>query len=827
MRIIEGMFQDLRFAVRLLMRDRGFSALAVLVLAAGIGANVAIFSVVNGVLLEPLPFDDPERLVKIDGVQVSRGNRLGGVSLQDFLDWRDQTRSFQAMAAFNARSANISGDRGPQRVDYAVVSADFFSALASRPLLGRTFLREDDQPGGGNVVVLSYGFWQRYYGGDPGVIGKSLSIDGTSSEIIGVMPPHTVLPEPGTQIWKPIALAPDASGPRDGRWLDVIARLKPDAPLDQAQAELEAVAGGLQQQYPATNRGWSARLSPLQESLVGSVRTAMIVLWGAASFFLLIACANLASLGLERARMREKEIAIRSALGAGRLRIVRQLLTESVLLSATGGVLGLAVAVWGVDILSTMGAGSIPRLEDVRIDGRVLGYSIALSVVTGVVFGLLPALRASKAALGQSLKAASRGLIGSSRYNLHRFAVSGQVALTLVLLVGAGLLIRSFVNLLNVDAGFDPQNLLTARIAPPLASPRPDQSMQSYIEQYLAQRERTAGFYRELLARIASLPGVRSAGAINRMPMKGSWWRLDVAIEGRAPSGPEGDATAYGRVIAPAYFSAMGIPLLGGRVFEESDSSSAVRVAVINQAMSRRYWPGEDPLGRRIRMSGEPDQFGWATIVGVVGDVRYTNLASDAEPVIYVPFSQATFGFFGDWGMTLIIRAESSPQEMVARVRDEALALDAGLPLHEVGTMEQAIGDSVAERRFNMSLLAVFAFLALVLAAVGVYGVISYRTSNRTREIGIRMALGAGRSDVLRMILKEGAVVVLIGVVAGLGGAILLTRILSSLLYEVSATDPATFSGLTLALAAVAMLACAVPALRAARIDPMAALRHE
>jgi len=825
--MIGDLFQDLRFAVRLLFRDRSFSALTITVLAIGIGANAAIFSVVNGVLLRVLPFDRPDRLVIIYGVQPSRGGAASGVSLQDFIDWKERARSFETVAAFNSASTNVTGERGPERIEYATVSADFFAVLGASPVIGRTFLQEEDLPGAGNVVVLSYGFWQRYFGGDRSCLGKALTIDGSSRTIIGVMPPHVSFPEPGTEMWKPIALAPDASGARDGRWLEVVARLKPDVALDQAQSDMWAVTAGLEEQYPATNNGWRAQVTPLHEAIVGSARAEITLLWGAVCFFLLIACANVASLSLERAASREKEIAIRSALGAGRMRIARQMLTESLVLSLTGGAVGLFLAVWGVGLLRSLGAGRIPRLEEVKIDLWVFLYCSGISLITGVVFGLLPALRASKTAPGQSLKSSGRNLIGSSRYRSHRFVVSGQVALTLVLLVGAGLLIRSFINLLNADSGFNPRNLLTVRIAPPLASPRPDQTMRSYIEHFLGEREKTARFYREMLMRIDSLEGVRSAGAINRLPMKGSWWRISFTIDGREPSGHGEKPTAFGRVVAPGYFDAMSIPLLSGRVFEEMDDGSSQRVAVINRAMSRRFFPGLDPAGQRIRISGEPDEFGWATVIGVVGDVRHAGVASEAEPMIYVPFSQAMFGFFGDWGMTLVIRTESNPLDMVAAVRRVALDLDPSLPVYEVGTMEEAIADSVAERRFNMVLFAAFALLALALAAVGVYGVISRQTSNRTHEIGIRMAIGARRGDVLMMILKEGAVVILIGVFGGLVGAVALTRVMESLLYEVSATDPVTFSVLSLILFAAAILACYVPARRATRIDPMIALRRE
>ncbi|HSE98230.1 MAG TPA: FtsX-like permease family protein, partial [Blastocatellia bacterium] len=432
-----------------------------------------------------------------------------------------------------------------------------------------------------------------------------------------------------------------------------------------------------------------------------------------------------------------------------------------------------------------------------------------------------------KAALGEALKSSGRGLIGSSRYRLHRFVVSAQVALTLVLLVGAGLLIRSFANLLDADTGFDAQNLLTVRIAPPLAPPRPDQTMETYIEHYFAEREKTAVFYRDLISRIDSLPGVRATGAINRLPMRGSWWQLDLEIEGSPTPDPDDKLVAFGRVVTPGYFAAMRIPLLNGRFFEEADGPSTRRVAVINSAMSQRYFSGTDPLGRRIRLTGEPDEWGSATIIGVVGDVRHAGLASEAEPMIYVPLSQAAFGFFGDWGMTMVIRTEINPMSLVAAVRREALSLDAALPIYEIAAMDQVIGETIAERRFNMLVLASFAILALALAAAGLYGVMSYQTNNRTREIGIRMALGAERSDILKMVLKEGIAVAAAGVTAGLVGAFALTRAMTSLLYGVSATNPAIFFGLAIMLLAVAAVACYIPARRATKIDPMIALRCE
>ena len=821
---MKSLFQDIRFCVRMLIRQPGFTAVAVLALALGIGANTAIFSVVNAVLLRPLPYPASDQIVRVYNNNPSRGWSRSSISFQDFVDWKEQSKAFAYMAAFNPRSTNLSGEQGPERVDYAMVTSDIFSVLGAKPVLGRAFLPEDDVSGSGEVIVISHGFWQRYFGGANDVIGKRLILNGAPNTIVGVMPSYVRFPSADIELWKPIARSPDSTGSRGSHWLSAIARIKPEATIEEAQAEMSVIAERLAKQYPDSNKGWGVELVSLHEQQTGDLRPALLLLWGAVGLVLLIACANVANLLLARAASREKEIAIRSALGAMRGRIIRQLLTESTLLAASGGAVGLLFAVWGIRLLPELSAAGIA--EEIQIDGRVMIYSFALSLLTGIIFGLVPAFKTSKSDLNDALKEGGRSHAGSSNNRVRSVLVIAEVALTLVLLVGAGLLMRSFVRLLNVDMGFDTDRLLTLRIAPPQTLPQTDGDMDAFFKRYLDERRQWSAFYSSLRERVEGMPGVESVGAINRLPLAGNWWSMYILPEG-GPSWRSGDQpAAYGRVVDTGYLQTMKIPLLKGRMLTDLDDGSAPLAAVINQSMAQAFWPGQDPLGKRLRF-GEESVFDWVTVVGIVGDVRYTNVETAPAPTIYVPFAQTMFGFFGDWGMTIVARTESDPSAMTAAIREQIHAMDKSLPLYEVNTMDQLMSESVAEQRFNMLLLAIFGALALVLAMVGIYGVISYSVSQRTREIGVRVALGATRSDIFKLVIGQGMILILIGVGLGLAASLVLTRLLTTLLYEVSPTDTLTFAGISFLLISVALLACYIPARRATRVDPMTALRYE
>ncbi len=816
------LLQDIRYGLRGLGHHPVFTLVAVLTLALGIGANTAIFSVVNAVLLRALPYPNPEQLVSVTGKNPVRGWQNSNASLHDVLDWQQQNHVFAQLAAFNPGSVNLSGGTQPERVDYARVTAGFFSVLGAEALLGRTLQPADDQPGRGNVVVLSHGFWQRYFGGAPDVIGKTLLIDGTLCTIVGVMPRHVQYPNAEIELWKPLALKPEATGTRDGRWLQVVGRLKPDVTLTQAQSEIELIAHNLAAQYPSTNKDWSVQLTPLQTQQTGQVRSALLLLWGAAGLVLLIACANVANLLLARAAQREKELAVRSALGASRGRIVRQLLTESVLLAMLGGTLGVLLAWWSVGVLARLSLGE--QQSNVGLDGRVLLYSLTLSLLTGIIFGLAPAVKASATDLTESLKEGGRGFAGSLRHRTRSLLMMGEIALTLVLLVSAGLLLRSFVAVLKVNAGFDPGHLLTMRIAPPQAQPQAGEAEEAFFKRFAAERQQMARFYYTLLDGVRNLPGVEAAGVINRPPLGGNWWGVDLQREGGDERGANDKVFALARVIDPGYFQALRVPLLQGRALNDFDHNQAQKVAVINQTMAQRYWPNDNPLGKRLVLRAGLDSL---TVVGVVGDVRYSGLEAPPDPTLYVPFAQALVGHWGDWGMTLVIRANAEPSQLANAVRAQLQTLDRTLPLYAVSSMQQVLDDATAQRRANLLLLGLFAVLALVLAVIGMYGVISYSVGQRTREFGLRMALGARPGAVLKLVLREGLAIALLGIGAGVAASLALARLLSTQLYETRTTDPWTFVGVPILLLFVALLACWIPARRATMVDPMIALRCE
>ena len=808
LRPVEEMWQDLRYGVRKLLKSPGFSLVAVMTLAVGIGANTAIFSVVNAVLLRPLPFERPEELVRVFGTRASRSSFSRPHSYLNFSDMRAQNQAFESLAAYTGASAALSGADAPEQITGVVSTGDIFRVLRTKPLMGRLLEPGDERPGGSNAVVISHGLWQRRFGGDPQIVGRPIRLDGREREIVGVTPAdfHFEFVSDATDFWMPIDPAEGSYKSRGSIFLEAIGRLKPGASVEQAGADLGVVGSRLEQQYPDSNAGLGVRLASAQEDLVGDLRPTLLVLLGAVGFVLLIACANVANLLLARAAGRYREIAVRSALGAWRGRIVRQLMTESLLLALAGGLLGLLFALWGVKILSAFVPENVPRFGETSLDLRVLGFTLAASVLTGFLFGIAPALQSSKFDLNEALKEGGRGgTDGQGRRRVRSLLIVSEVALSLVLLVGAGLLIKSFVKLRNTDPGFDASNTLTASLS--LASVRYDTD------------EKIADFYRLLVERVRAMPGVESVGAVTPLPLSENGYSFSFEIVGQPPLPPGQGQSASARFVAPDYFRAQGVPLRKGRIFTEADKAGAPDVIVVNEAFARRYFPGVEPLGQRLSLGINNIE---GEVVGVVGDIRGTRLATPAAPEYYVP--EATVAFTD---LTLVIRTKGDPASLTPALREVVKEMDKDQPLYDVRTMDALVARSVARQRFSMTLIGVFAVLAMLLAAVGIFSVMSFLVSQRAHEIGIRMALGAQRRDILSMVVRQGVTLTLVGVCVGLAGAFALTRLMSGLLYEVSATDPVVYGGITALLAAVALLACYVPARRATKVDPLIALRYE
>src|SRR5215207_5627965 len=801
------LLQDIRFGLRLLWKRPGFTAVALAVLALGVGANTAIFSVVNAVLLRPLPYPGAERVVAFDGVNLSKGINKSNMSAPDFEDWKEQARSFEAMSLYTEGGSNLTGGTEPERVTTAWVGADFFRVIGVGAARGRALLPEDDRPGGSPAVVISHGLWQRRFGADPAAVGRRVELGGRSLEIVGVMPPDFDFPQ-RAQLWGPLQLDV-AKEPRDNRSYSVVGRLREGVPLETAQAELDAVAARLAQEYPVTNAGWGVDLDPLKDELVGRLKATLFMLLAGVGLLLLIACANVANLLLARASGRRREVALRLALGAGRWRIARQMLTESVLLSLAGGALGAALSVWLTDLLVALAPADTPRLSEASADWRVLLFAAGASVLTGVAFGLAPALQASRYDLNESLKEGGRGASGG-RSRARSALVVAEVALSLLLLAGAGLLVKSFARLQAVDPGFDAEGVLTMRVSLPGARYK--------------EPARKAEFYAALMERVQALPGVESASATLSLPLGGSNYSVGRGFirEGRPETPEEADNAAYA-VVTPDYFRALRIPLRAGRVFDERDDMESAKVVVINEAFARKAFAGEDALGQRIQIWRD-EKFP-REIVGVVGDTKPQALdAADPALQMYVPHRQD-----GTWGgLSLVLRARGAEADPLVRgVREEVRALDRELPVYDVKTMGKVVADSTAYRRVAMFLMAGFACAALLLAGVGLYGVVSYTVAQRTHEIGVRLALGARGRDILGLVVRQGMLLTLAGLGLGLACAFALTRLIAGLLYGVSAADPAVYVVVSLLLAAVALLACLVPARRATKVDPMVALRYE
>ncbi|MGH9753691.1 MAG: ABC transporter permease [Blastocatellia bacterium] len=805
------LFQDLRYGARMLLKSPGFTAAAVLTLALGVGANTAIFSVVNAVMLRPLPFRESDRLALLWSTNSRDGNLRQPHSFPDFNDIRQQSGSFSEIAAASPLWLFVlSGGAEPEQIQGQYVSANLFPMLGAAPQQGRVFLPEEDQPNGAPAVIISESLWRRYFGGDPAIVGKTLGLNGSQFNIVGVMPAGFQFLEQ-VELWVPAVRNTLVNSGRSVRLLSVVGRLKPDVTIDRAGAEAATIARRLEQQYPDTNSGVGARVVPLYQQVTGTVRPALLLLSGAVGALLLIACVNVANLLLARSASRRKELAIRAALGAGRARLIRQLLTESVTLSLAGGVAGLLVAIWGVDLLLALSPAQIPRYNKIGVDLTVLLFTLAVALGAGLLFGLAPALQTAKINLIESLKDGARGTGFGHRRISNLLAVT-QIAMTLVLLIGAGLLVRSFIRLLDVNPGFVTENVLTAQVMLPAAK--------------YAQPQQRAEFYRQLETRLKAAPEIASVGAVTRLPLGALSNVTSFAqIEGQ-PGQPGRWPEIDFRRASDDYFRAMGIPLRTGRFVTEQDVTSGARLIVINEAMARRFWPNEDPIGKRLRTGVNPEQGNWQTIVGVVGNVRHMGLDIEPRPEIYL--HTLTNPLFAP---VVVLRAKSDPQSLVVPLRNVTRSIDSDVAIANINTMEKLVAASVAQRRFSMLLLVIFAAIALALSAVGVYGVINYSVAQRTNEIGVRMALGAGSRDVIGMVLKEGMLLALIGAGIGAVSAFALTRVmtgmLSSLLFSVRATDPVTFAGVAVLLGAVSLIACYIPARRAAKVDPMVALRTE
>src|SRR6266545_628102 len=786
---MQTLWQDLRYGARMLMKKPGFTLIAVMTLSLGIGANTAIFSVVHAALLRPLPYEEPDRLVMIWERNLSRGLEQSQASPVTYCDWREQKHLFDKIAGWWYPQVNLT-DTGvePQRVRAIDVTDGFFDVLGARPIIGRGFQPGEDRPGGERLAVIGHELWRSRYNSDPNILGKAVALDGRSYSVIGVMSPGFNYPN-ATEVWCTLGWEPRQHS-RNARFFEVVARLKPGVTTRQAQAEMNALSTRIAQENPQSNKDS-----------------------GAVGLVLLIACGNVANLLLARAGAREKEVAIRLAIGATRGRLLRQLLTESVLLALLGGVIGLLVAAWGADVLLKLNPVEIPRTGNLSVNAPILAFTLGVSLLTGLIFGVVPALSASRSDLNRTLKEGGRdSQTGGGR--IRGALVIAELATAMILLVGAGLLLKSFMRLQRADAGFNPANVLTFNLQLPFSSYR--------------DWRQVSELYSALLARLKSLPGAQSADAAGFLPLEGGW-PTKFLIQGRPATQGE-EPVAQHRPVSEGYFQTMGIPLLRGRRFDERDQADAPGVVIINEALQRRYFPNEDPVGKRVttlaRQYGPLGRVMPASlemeIVGVVGNEKNSSLSKTAEPAVY--FSHRQFSYRS---MSVVVRAQAAPLSLVNAVQNEVWALDRNLPVSNIKTMEQRLGESIAQPRFNALLLGLFAALALLLAAVGVYGVISYTVRQRTHEIGVRMALGASAGDILKMVVGQGLTLTLTGVSLGLLGSFGLTRLISGLLYGVGATDPLTFIAMPALLALAALLACYIPARRATKVDPMVALHYE
>jgi putative ABC transport system permease protein len=817
-------WQDVRYGVRMLLKNPGITFIVVLALALGIGANTAIFSVVNAVLLRPLPYHEADRLVFLN--EASQVLDEMSISYPNFTDWRNQNQVFEKIGVYNRASYNLTGIGEAERIVTGQVSADLFSTLRVNAAVGRVFTNEEDKPGSDPVVVLSYGLWQRRFGGQTSILNQPVTLNGKNYTVIGVMPRDYFYPR-RVEMWVPVGqLSDDPNWKERGNHpgLYGVARLKPGVTMEQAQANMDTIAVNLEKQYPDTNAGNRVRIRPLLEIFVSEVRRALWVLFAAVGFVLLIACANIANLLLARATARQKEMAVRSAMGAGRWRIARQLLTESVLLSIIGGGFGLLLARWGIDLILYISPDAIPRSGEIGMSWPVLAFTVAVSFLTGILFGLVPAIQAGSVDVHETLKETGRGT--SRRHWLRSSLVIMEVASTLVLLIGAGLLIRSFYRLQSVDPGFSYEHLTSFSVSLPQ-------------KKYTTQDQRQT-FFNQLLENIGALPGVEATAAASGLPLGNNGWQTSFTVHGQPPPPRDQVPLMEACLVTPDYFRAMNIPLLRGRYFDERDNRShiagrdlshlepheretaALNVIIIDEEFAKRHWPNEEAVGKQIQTGTDPKN-PVMTVVGVVGRVKMEGLAQDSNRVQgYFAFNQVPSG-----GMTVIVKGSSDPNQLISSVRQQVKAVDQDQPIYEIRTMDEIRAESVAPERLNLTLLSLFAGIALVLAIVGIYGVMSYAVTQRTHEIGIRMAIGAQTWDVFRMILKQGMTLALLGIGIGLVGAFALTRLMTSMLFGIEPTDPVTFTVIAVLLTTVALLACYLPGRRATKVDPVVSLRYE
>ena len=804
---MHSFWQDLRYGARMLLKNPGFTLIAIVTLSLGVGANTAIFSVINGVLLSALPYPQPEQLA-----MVWCDNRRQGIpdditSYPNFVDWRDRNKTFQGMAGVISSNLQLTGVGEPEEIRAATVSINFFQVISVSPMLGRGFTADEERPGSNRVVILSHALWQRRFGGDPGILNKTISLSGIQNTVVGIMPPKFQFPE-NAEMWRPLAPSDGMRAARFGFFLPVVGRLKPGVTRAQAQADLDVIANQIEQQFPDMS-GYGVNVVLALEQTVGAIRRSLMTLFVAVLFVLLIACANVANLLLARAAGRRREVAVRAALGAGRWRIVRQLLTESMLLAVLGGALGVLLAWWGLRLLVDLSPANIPRLENIRLDGRVLWFSLGLSLLTGLIFGLAPALQTTHLKLGETLKEGGRTEAGGRSAQLIRGAlIVAEVALTLVLLAGAGLLIRSFWRLQQVDPGFKAENLLTLRLSLPRSRYTDDAKAVSFFEQ--------------LQERLSALPGVVAVSATTDIMLRRLATSSSFTIENRPRDPSELSLELPFDRVQPNYFQTMGIPLLQGRAFTAQDKRDSPSVAIVNETFVKRYFPNDDPIGKRFTFGAPGPNAQWISIVGVVRDTKRQGVDQPIRIESWMPLAQSPAG-----SMDVVLRTVGDPLALSNSAREAVWSLDRDLPIPRIQTMEQNLSERVAQRRLNMLLLGLFASVALILAAVGIYGVMSYAVTQRTNEIGIRMALGAQSGDVVGLVLKHGMALTLVGVAIGLIATFMLTRLMASLLFGVSATDPITFAAIAALLIGVALVACWIPARRATRVDPMVALRCE
>jgi putative ABC transport system permease protein len=805
---------DLRFAVRRLVKSPPFTTVALLTLALGIGANTAVFTLVNGVVLQPLPYHDPEGLVAVWMEKVD-GSETDSFSYPDYLELQAQSQALAEVGFWTWWTMDITAGDVPISVPSVRVSANMLALIGVEPAEGRLFRAEEAEEGNDNVAIVSHGLWQGHYGGRP-LVGTQIEIDGEPHTIVGIMPEGFRFPyvqEYGAGFWTPLPMSLEEEG-RSSRWINAVGRLAPQSTVEQARTELETIAGRLAAAYPSSNAGWSMSVTPMHDSVItGSTRSALWVLYGVVAFVLLIACANLASLLLARMEGRQHEIAVRAALGAGRRRLMRELLAETAVMGIAGGVLGTALAAWGMSLFLSWIPAGVPRLDEIGFDGAVLLFSMGVTLGTCLLFGTLPALHASRADLHETLQASSAR--GGGRQRFRSALVVAEVAIALVLMVGAGLLLRSFGNLLAEEVGFDPDRVLTFQVSPSYDEPA-----------------RRIGFYREALERLATLPGVEAVGANTAPPLSGVEWSMQYTVDGLpAPASGEEPSAEY-NVISPDYFRALGIRLIDGRFSDENDTPERGRVVLANEAFARRHWPEGQAIGRTIALGGRAGEDGGGSggeqappsfeIIGVVADTRKLGIDREPPAELYVPYMQSAPYF-----MSFVVRTQGDPAALIDGVRSRIWEIDGGVAIEDLTTMSQLISQSVAEPRFNALLVGAFALLAVVLASLGIYGVVAYAATRRTREIGVRIALGAGKADVFRLLLGQGLALTALGVGLGLVGALAASRVMSSMVYGVTTTDPLTFAAVAALLALVALAAAYLPARRATRVDPLVALRNE